>query len=122
MVRARVQGDGGFGERVDVDRGDLSGRGPRRDDRHETAPGREVQHPPPGDFLRMLPKPSRQRKTASPRERPERDRRTIYAKRLLDGVPHGLDGICEVESNAGHPVHILQTGVPLDEPAPVGKR
>jgi hypothetical protein len=120
-VGARVEADRGFGERVDVDGFDV-GAEPCGDDGDQTAAGCEVEHGPPRDLGRVIEQPARQSQPARPRERPERDRRTVDPERLLGRVPDGVDGIGEVKADAGKVVQTAQPRVPLDERASMRER
>ena len=88
--------------------GDVRGAGARGRDRHEPAPGREVEDARSADRLRVLLQVAREREPARPRERPERDRLALGADGLLGRVPDRLDRLGEVEADPVEPLDVAQ--------------
>jgi hypothetical protein len=119
VVRPCVQGDGCLGERVDVDGADMRGPGLGRDDRDETAPGREVEDGLAFDLVRVRLQPPCQRQPAGPREGPIGDRGILDLERRFRRVPHGLHRVGEMEADTRHAIHVPESRVPLDERAPM---
>ena len=102
-----------------VDRGRAR---PHRGDRAQTRAGREVEHAPAGDRLRVLAQVARDGEAAAPGERPVGECRVRVVRLDLDGMPERQDLVGEMEPDLLEARHGAQPGVSKDERASRGRR
>jgi hypothetical protein len=112
---SRVEIDRGRGEDVDVGSRDSRGARPQGGDGAQPRARCEVEHPPPGDGLRVVRQVARDREAAGPGEGPIRQRRVRVAGLELDRVPQRQHLIGQVQPDVLEPGDRPQVGLAQDE-------